>query len=61
MRTESLWDALKTWSFCVRGALGEELDREPPSPVGLFVRLGVLMLIALCFGLAAKLLVGAAQ
>jgi hypothetical protein len=45
----------------VRGALGEERDREPPSPVGLFVRLGVLMLIALCFGLAAKLLVGAAQ
>jgi hypothetical protein len=44
----------------VRRALGEGCDREPPSPVGLFIRLGLLMLIALCFGLAAKLLVGAA-
>jgi hypothetical protein len=37
----------------------EACDNEPPSPAGLFARLGVLILVALCFGLAAQLLVGA--
>jgi hypothetical protein len=31
---------------------------EPPGPSGMFARLGVLLLIALGFGLAAQLLVG---
>jgi hypothetical protein len=31
-------------------------DREPLSPAQLVGRLGVLMLITLCFGLAARLL-----
>jgi hypothetical protein len=39
------------------------LDRrracEPPSPANVLARLGVLLLIALCFGLAAQILVGA--
>ena len=34
----------------------EACDNEPPSPAGLFARLGVLNLVALCFGLAAQLL-----
>ena len=34
-------------------------DSEPPSPADIFARLGVLILVALCFGLAAQLLVGA--
>jgi hypothetical protein len=37
----------------------EACDNEPPSPAGIFARLGVLILVALCFGLAAQLLVGA--
>jgi hypothetical protein len=32
---------------------------EPPGPSGMFARLGVVLLIALGFGLAAQLLVGA--
>ena len=40
-------------------ALDEACDSEPPSPADVFVRLGVLILVALCFGLAAQLLVGA--
>ena len=32
---------------------------EPPSPANLFARLAVLLLVALCFGLAAQFLVGA--
>jgi hypothetical protein len=32
---------------------------EPTGPAGIFARLGVLLLIALAFGLAAQLLVGA--
>jgi hypothetical protein len=43
----------------VRGALDEERDHELPSPAGLLIRLGVLALIAFCFGLTAKLLFGA--
>jgi hypothetical protein len=38
------------------------LDRRracEPSPANVLARLGVLMLIALCFGFAAQLLVGA--
>ena len=34
-------------------------DGGPPSPVEFLARLGVLILVALCFGLAAQLLVGA--
>jgi hypothetical protein len=34
-------------------------DRRPLSPLDLLLRLGALMLVALCFGLAAQLLVGA--
>lgn len=30
----------------------------PPSPSDMFVRLGMLLAIALCFGLAAHMLVG---
>ena len=41
------------------GAPDEACDSEPPSPVDFFARLGVLILVALCFGLAAQLLVGA--
>ena len=37
----------------------EACDREPPSLADFFARLGVLILVALCFGLAAQLLVGA--
>ena len=37
----------------------EACESEPPSPADFFVRLGVLILVALCFGLAAQLLVGA--
>jgi len=33
-------------------------DREPPAPLGMFIRLVVLLAIALGFGLAAHLLVG---
>ena len=33
--------------------------REPPSPANVLARFGVLLLVALCFGLAAQLLVGA--
>ncbi len=40
-------------------ALDEACDSEAPSPADFFVRLGVLILVALCFGLAAQLLVGA--
>ena len=32
---------------------------EPPGPSGIFAQLGVLLLIALGFGLAAQLLIGA--
>ncbi len=31
---------------------------EPPAPSDIFARLGVLIAVALCFGLAAQLLVG---
>ena len=31
---------------------------KPPAPSEMFARLGVLLLVALCFGLAAQLLVG---
>ena len=58
MRPGSLWNVLKTWS--VLRALDEGCGREPPSPAGLLVRLGVLTLIAFCLGLIAKLLIGAA-
>jgi hypothetical protein len=34
---------------------------EPPAPSAMFIRLGALMVIALCFGLAAQLLVGVAH
>ncbi len=44
--------------FDVR-ALVDGRGREPPSPANLFARLGVLLLVALCFGLAAQFLVGA--
>ena len=40
-------------------ALEERRDREPLSPADLVGRLGVLMLMALFFGLAARFLVGA--
>jgi hypothetical protein len=39
------------------GALGERPDREPLSPGDLFARLGVLVLVALGFGLAAQIFV----
>ena len=35
----------------------ERRDREPLSPAHLVGRLGAVMLIALCFGLAARLLI----
>jgi hypothetical protein len=31
---------------------------EPPAPSDMFTRLGVLIAVALCFGLAAQFLVG---
>ena len=31
---------------------------EPPAPSDIFARLGVLVAVALCFGLAAQFLVG---
>jgi hypothetical protein len=31
---------------------------EPPAPSDMFARLGLLLVVALCFGLAAQLLVG---
>jgi hypothetical protein len=34
-------------------------DRDPPSVANLFGRLGVLLLITLCFGFAAQFLFGA--
>jgi hypothetical protein len=34
-------------------------DGEPLSPATVLARFGVLLLVALCFGLAAQLLVGA--
>jgi len=40
-------------------ALDEACDTEPPSPADFLARLGALILVALCFGLAAQLLVGA--
>ena len=33
-------------------------DHEPPAPVQMFARLGLLLIIALGFGLIAQLLVG---
>jgi hypothetical protein len=39
--------------------LGNPPASEPSSPANVLARLGVLVLIALCFGLAAKLLIGA--
>ena len=41
--------------FDVR-ALDDGRGREPPSSAGVFVHLGVLVLVALCFGLAAQFL-----
>ena len=46
------------FKFDVR-ALDDGRGREPLSPASFFARLGVLILVALCFGLAAQLLVGA--
>ena len=40
-------------------ALGEWRDTAPLSPADLFARLGMVMLVALGFGLAARLLFGA--
>ena len=39
--------------------LDHGFDREPPSPANLLACLGVLLLIALCFGFAARFLFGA--
>ena len=39
--------------------LDHGFDREPPSPANVLARFGVLLLVALCFGLAAQLLAGA--
>ena len=41
------------------GDRAEAGDSEPLSPAEILARLGVLILVALCFGLAALLLVGA--
>ena len=40
-------------------ALGRRHACEPQSFANVLARLGVLLLVALCFGLAAQLLVGA--
>jgi hypothetical protein len=40
-------------------ALNNGRDRGPRSPANFFGRLGVLLLVALCFGFAAQFLVGA--
>jgi hypothetical protein len=40
-------------------ALDDAHVREPPSPADFLARLGMLILVALCFGLTAQLLVGA--
>ena len=32
--------------------------QEPPAPLDMFARLGVLVIVALCFGLAAQFLIG---
>jgi hypothetical protein len=40
-------------------ASDEAYDSEPPSPANCLARLGVLILVALCFGLVAQFLVGA--
>jgi len=40
-------------------ALDAASDHELPSAADTFVRLGLLLVIALCFGLAAQFLVGA--
>jgi hypothetical protein len=39
--------------------LDHGFDGQPPSPASVLARFGVLLLVALCFGLAAQLLVGA--
>jgi len=39
-------------------ALEAASDDELPSPVDFLVRLGLLLVIALCFGVAAQFLVG---
>ncbi len=52
-------DAMKTRD---RAELMADLDaasaEEPPAPSEMFARLGALMVVSLCFGLAAQLLVG---
>jgi hypothetical protein len=50
--------AARSWRLRV-GAVHERSG--PLSPPELFFRLGLMMLIALCFGLAAQLLVGAPE
>jgi len=40
-------------------ALGEWRDTAPLSPTDLFARLGIVMLVALGFGMAARFLFGA--
>ncbi len=40
-------------------AFSASSDHEPPAPLEMFARLGVLLLVALGFGLAAQLLVAA--
>jgi len=50
---------LRNLSTAARIRTHDAVDLDnPPAPADMFARLGVLMLIALGFGLAAQLLVG---
>jgi hypothetical protein len=51
-----------TMAARIRGQSMDDFDaasaEEPPAPYDVFTRLGMLLVVAICFGLAAQSLVG---